>query len=149
MMKWIQSKLEKLGIAYRKKYYGQGEFYEYAIDVSLEESQALPIRILKGKYAGVVYCYDTIRITEQNVDGTADATYNIEVIKFTDKLKQNFYEDKKFLKVVGNILLALFWDTIEAQKEKQEGNLDDEHREDYIEEPLPKRRVRSKDSAVH
>lgn len=149
MMKWIQSKLEKLGIAYRKKYYSQGEFYEYAIDVSLEESQALPIRILKGKYAGVVYCYDTIRITEENVDGTADATYNIEVIQFTDKLKQNFYEDKKFLRVVGNILLALFWDTIEAQKEKKEGNLDDEYREDYIEEPVPKRTVRSKDSAFH
>ena len=151
MMSWIQNKLEKLGIAYRKKYYGQGEFYEYAIDVSLEESQALPIRILKGKYAGVVYCYDTIRITEENVDGTADATYNIEVIKFTDKLRKDFYSDKKFLKVVGNILLALFWDTIEAQKHKEDpsGESDDEHREDYIEEPLPKRRVRQKDSAVH
>jgi len=149
IMSWIQNKLEKLGIAYRKKYYSSGEFYEYAIDVTLEESQALPIRILKGKYAGVVYCYDTIRITEENVDGTADAVYNIEVIQYTDKLKKNFYEDKKFLKVVGNILLALFWDTIQDQKQKQEGNLDDEHREDYIEEPHVGRTVRSKDSAVH
>ena len=150
VMNWIQNKLERLGIAYRKKRYCSGEFYEYAIDVSLEKSQNLPIRILKGKYAGVVYSYDTIRITEENVDGTADAVYNIEVIQYTDKLKKNFYEDKKFLKVVGNILLAPFWDTIQHQKEKQEGNLDDnEHRENYIEEPLPKRRVRSKNSAVH
>ena len=149
MMKWIQSKLEKLGIAYRNKYYAPDNFYEYAIDVTVEKSQTLPIRILKGRYAGVVYCYDTIKIGNENVDGTADATYNIEVIQFTDKLKKEYYEDKKFLKTVGNILLSIFWQTLEYDKERKEQNANDEHREDYVEEPLPKRGVRSKDSAFH
>lgn len=149
MMSWIQSKIEKLGIAYRNKYYAPDDFYEYAIDVSVEKSQTLPIRIRKGKYAGVVYCYDTIKISNENVDGTADATYNIEVIQFTDKLRKDFYQDKKFLKTVGNILLSIFWQTIEYDKERKEQKPNDEHREDYIEEPVPKRTVRSKDSAVH
>ena len=149
MMSWIQNKIEKLGIAYRNKYYAPDTFYEYAIDVTVEKSQTLPIRILKGRYAGVVYCYDTIKIGDENVDGTADATYNIEVIQFTDKLRKDFYQDKKFLKTVGNILLSIFWQTIEYDKERKEQKPNDEHREDYIEEPVPKRTVRSKDSAVH
>jgi hypothetical protein len=149
-MNWIQSKLEKLGIAYRNKYYAPDDFYEYAIDVSVEQNQALPVRILKGKYAGVVYCYDTIKIGKENIDGTADATYNIEVIQFTDKLKKEYYEDKKFLKTVGNILLSIFWETIKYEEESKKGQIDDDElREDYIEEPVPKRTVRPKDSAVH
>jgi hypothetical protein len=148
MMSWIQNKLERLGIAYRSKYYAPDSFYEYAIDVSVEKSQTLPIRIMKGKYAGVVYCYDTIKIGKENVDGTADATYNIDVIQFTEKLRKDFYNDKKFLKVVGNVLLSIFWETIQ-QDESKKGNVDDEHREDYIEEPVPNRTVRSKDSPIH
>ena len=149
MMKWIQNKLERLGIAYRNKYYASDDFYEYAIDVSVEKSQTLPVRILKGKYTGVVYCYDTIKIDSENVDGTADATYNINVIQFTEKLREDYYEDKKFLKTVGNILLSIFWQTIEYEKERKEEQSNDEHREDYVEEPVPKRTVRSKNSAVH
>lgn len=149
MMEWIQNKFEKLGIAHRSKYYAPDNFYEYAIDVSVEKSQTLPIRILKGKYVGVIYCYNTIKIGDENVDGSADATYNIDVIQFTDKLREDYYKDKKFLKIVGNVLLSIFWETIKYEEESKKGKVDDESREDYFEEPVPNRTVRSKDSAIH
>jgi len=149
MIKWIQNKLERLGIAYRKKYYAPDNLYEYAIDVSVEKSQTLPVRILKGKYAGVVYCYDTIKIGDDRVDGSVDATYNINVIQFTEKLREDYYKDKKFLKVVGNILLSIFWETIRYEEESKKGKVDDESREDYFEEPHVRRTVHSKDSPVH
>lgn len=144
MRKLLQPHIDKIQSWNRKRKYKQEKYFKVAVGVT--SNGILPIELLKGPFAGIIYSYGTINIGEDLGHMGARASFDIEIIRGFE----NVIADPKFCKIAGDILLLMLDKAIMTQAEKFiGGNTEDEEiGEDYIEEPVPQRTVRAKDSAI-
>jgi len=143
MSKLLQPFIDKYQSWNRKRKYKENDYYRIATEVN---SGIVPIELLKGPFKGIIYSYGQINIDEDLGHMGAKATFDVDIIKGP----QNIIEDPKFSKLIGDILLVIMDLAVKAQADKfiSENLADEEIGESYIEEPIPRRTVREKDSAV-
>ncbi len=79
------------------------ETYEFLDLVGFGEhdDQVTPIKIIKGKYEGLVYCYGKTRFLEEDNNLRCNFTY--EIIENP----KNFIEDKELIDMMGEILIEI------------------------------------------
>lgn len=120
--------------------------YEIASDKQLNPNVAT-IRLLKGKYAGVLYNYREVNVGEkENEDGTMNLNFDFEIVDSNGLKNSSFLNNKKFQKIIGDILTTL---VIESAITISTKDLHDEEAGDnYTEELDTRRRVRKKSSTV-
>jgi hypothetical protein len=145
MRKFLQPLIDKLEKLYRDQKYKEGEYFKVSTD-NISSNGILPIELLKGPYSGTIYSYGTIGIDEDLGYRGARASFDINIIKGF----QNLTENPEFCKITGEVLLVVLEKAVHLQADKFESeNLKDEEiGEDYIEEPVPQRTVRKKNSAI-
>jgi hypothetical protein len=149
MNKYFQSVIDKLESKYRNWKYKEDKYFKAAAASS--EKDILQIELLKGKFKGIIYSYGPIRMNEDLGYKGMQTSFDCEVCNsdLSEKQKEEYLQDPKFCKLVGEILLVIIEKAVAAQVEKYYSeNLNEENREDYFEEPVPRRTVRSKDSTV-
>lgn len=113
------------------------------------KSNLVAIKILTGKYAGVVFRYvDSIQVADkENPDGSLSITFECDILEPLKFDKAKLKGNKKFEKIVGDILISIIMsqavETVakEIEKDEEAGN-------DYTEEFDSRRRVRQKSSTV-
>jgi hypothetical protein len=86
-----RNKVPKKGIDY--------EFY------NLPESDLTGIRLLKGKYCGVIYLYGRVGIEEKGVVAALQFDYN--VINPGNHTVEGLQSDDEFVTIIGDILREL------------------------------------------
>ena len=149
-MKILQPTIDKIQAWHRAIKYKENVFYKIVKDPSLDEGQEekLLIQLLKAPYSGIIYSYSSISIEEDLGYLGAKAAFSIDILTQTERTEELML-DQKFNTIVGEILLNIFHKAMASQaKEYIKENLDEEIREDYSEEFVPKRTVSSKNSAV-
>ncbi len=87
------------------------KMYEYDDSVVVESNTTVPIKIIEGKYKGVVYQYGTIKFLEEDDNVRCNFTYNI--IENPSEHK----EDQEFIDQLGEILVEVINDEIEETDE--------------------------------
>jgi len=138
-----QPTIDKLNSWIRQRKYKKDVYYRIASET--EHSGIMPIELLKGPFKGIIYSYGTINVGEDLGIMGAQASFDIEIIKGP----QNILENESFAKISGQVLLTILEIAIKNQAEVfLKGSLDEENREDYIEEPVPQRTVRKKNPTV-
>jgi len=151
MRKYTQPFVDWLQKKHREWKYKDGVYFKIS---SVEvEGGILPIELLKGRYSGTIYSYGAVNILEDIPDddgGGAKASFDIIVEKYGKNLTENFSNDPKFIKEVGDIFLVVLEIALKTQADKyfNENLIDEENRENYTEEFIPRRTVRSKNSSV-
>lgn len=150
---------DKFNAWYRDYKYRRGKFYEIYSDDKLyeNESHVAAFKLLKGKYKDVVFSIGTIKVGETLPDGSAKATFDVDVIQQPSKFKRDLTLDAAFNKITSDIVLVVLEDAIKSADERMKSleqelrgadNEFDEDRTDYIEEPVQKRAVRKKNPSV-
>lgn len=76
------------------------------------------IKILEGKYAGVIYQYDTIEVGEETEDGGAKLKFNYIVVLNENKLE---LDNNEFITIMGDILLEFLQEYV-GNLDEQDGN---------------------------
>jgi hypothetical protein len=142
MLKFVQPYIDKLNSWNRKRKYKRDVYYRIAHNAN--HTGIMPIELIKGPFKGIIYSYGAINIGDDLGYVGAQASFDIDIIRG----EQNLLQDVEFSKLVGDILLVTLEEALSLQAEKMIGGLDEEIGEDYIEEPVPQRTVRKKDSAV-
>ena len=145
MSKLLQPIIDKYQRWNRERKYKRDKYFKISTPPSDELLSILKVELLAGPYKGVVYSYGPITIGDDLGHKGANASYEL----FINVGENNLLNDKKFTKIVSDILLLIIDEAVKAQAEKFAlENLNEEIREDYIEEPVPKRTVHEKDSAI-
>ena len=67
------------------------------------KSDLYGIKILKGKYEGVVFCYGEVKIKEDPANDQCKLTFNYQV----QKCPKGFEEDNEFENYLGDVLTKL------------------------------------------
>jgi hypothetical protein len=67
------------------------------------KSDLYGIKILKGKYEGVVFCYGEVKIKEDSANDQCKLTFNYQI----QKSPKGFKEDQKFENYLGDLLTKL------------------------------------------
>ena len=144
MRKLFQPFIDKYQKWDRDRKYPEGKYFRVAYET--KHNGIMPIELLKGPFQGIIYSYGSVTIGEDLGYMGSKAAFDIEIVKGP----QNLIEDVKFCKITGDILLTIIEKAVYAQADKFESeNLaDEEIGENYIEEPVPQRTVRKKDSAI-
>jgi len=143
MNKLLQPMIDRVQASYRSWKYKENKYFKILTDT--DHNGIMAIELIDGPFKGIIYSYGSINIGEDLGFLGCNATFDIDIIKGP----QNITEDTRFCKIVGNILLVVLEEAVSNMADKYfKDNLDEENREDYFEEPLPKRTVRSKDSSV-
>jgi len=134
---------------YRNYKYKEGVYFTPS--PGEDTTQLMRIKLLKGPFKGIIYSYGDINFLEDLGYRGSQASFDVTILntELTEKEKEKYVTDPKFSKVVGQILLVIIEKALEMQVEKYYSeNLNEEDREDYFEEPVPKRTVRKKGSPV-
>ena len=150
---------DKFNAWYRDYRYRRGKFYEIYSDDKLYENEnhVAAFKILKGKYKDVVFSISAIKVGETLPDGSAKASFDVDIIQQPSKFKRDLTLDAAFSRITSDILLVVLEDAIKSADERMKsleqelrGADDefDEDRTDYIEEPVQKRAVRKKNPSV-
>ena len=87
------------------------KLYEYDETISYESNTTVPIRILKGKYEGLVYQYGTIKFLEEEDNVRCNFTYDI--LENPNNIKEN----QNLVNQLGEILVEVLNDEIEESGE--------------------------------
>lgn len=115
-----------------KMNYDHGDRYPMVVD------------ILDGTFEGTTYAYDRVRIVD---DGRID--FEIKVIEAPLGADYDFTSDAKFVTMTRDIFASIIEASFKNYKEVRSEILNDEDdRTDYIEEPTPKRTVRTKGASI-
>jgi len=145
MSKLLQPIIDKYQRWNRERKYKRDKYFKISTPPSDELLSILKVELLAGPYKGVVYSYGPITIGDNLGYRGADASYEL----FINVGENNLLNDKKFTKIVSDILLLIIDEAVKAQAEKFAlENLNEEIREDYIEEPVPQRTVSKKNPTV-
>lgn len=150
---------DKFNAWYRDYKYRRGKYYEIYSDDKLyeNESHVAAFKLLKGKYKDVVFSIGAIKVGETLPDGSAKASFDVDIIQQPSKFKRDLTLDSTFSKITSDILLVVLEDAIKSADERMKSleqelrgadNEFDEDRTDYIEEPVQKRAVRKKNPSV-
>jgi hypothetical protein len=137
--------IDKIQSWSRKRKYKDGEYFRIAPEVDTQG--ILPVELLKGPFKGIIYSYGEISIDEDLGAKGAQASFDVDIIRGP----QNLIQDEEFSKIISQILLVILDKAVRLQAEKfYKENLADEQEigEDYSEEPVPQRTVRSKNSSI-
>lgn len=67
------------------------------------KSDLYGIKILKGKYKGVVFCYGEVKVKEDPANDQCKLTFNYQV----QKCPKEFEEDEEFANYLGKVLTQL------------------------------------------
>jgi hypothetical protein len=100
------------------------EGVDYCYIFSEEDKQNVHIKLLSGKYEGVVYKYGKVGVVEE--DDKAYLQFNYDVI---ESPIEGIEEDTNFKNAIGDLLTHLMMKQL-----NNEGSVD-EDRTDYFEEP--------------
>lgn len=100
------------------------EGVDYCYVFSEEDKKNVHIRLLSGKFQGVVYKYGKVGIKEEN--DHAYLQFNYDVI---ESPVEGIEDDLEFKNTIGDLLTNLL-----ARQLKNEGNVDEDGT-DYFEEP--------------
>lgn len=71
----------------------------------------IPIEILLARFAGVVYKYQAVGISEQE-DGTAKLKFSFEILEQPKTVPGNLRTDPVFVQTIGMILNSMLLDMI-------------------------------------
>ena len=112
-----------------------GQDYRFRDDI---KADTVPIEMLTDPYKGVILRYTTVAIQEQK-DGTAKLKFDYDLIETGDNTMIGLRKDDKFQEYAGLILNAMILESLENP---------DEPGENYSEEPLEERELRSESSSV-
>jgi len=149
MNKFFQSLLDKLQSKYRNFKYTEDKYFKVAAPSN--EEDILQIELLRGKFKGIIYSYGPIKMNEDLGYKGKQASFDVSIsnLDLSEKQKNDYMQNAKFCIIVGQILLVILEKALASQVEKYyRENLNEENREDYFEEPVPRRTVRSKNSTV-
>lgn len=112
-----------------------------------QKTDVATIKLLKGKYAGVIYGYSKVDIPDkENEDGSLNMSFDYAIYDKNGLEDFDFLGNKKFQKIVGDILTSMLIET--AITTSMEDLKNEEAGDDYTEEPDTRRRVRKKSSTV-
>lgn len=144
----IQSVKDKIASKYRSWKYVEGEYFEVVPD-SDDPSVMMTIKLLKGPFSGIIYAYGAINIGEDLGHRGVMASFGIDIVS-PKELEQHYLNDVAFSKLTGQILLVVLERAVESQftKTYKENISDEEDRESYFEEPVPRRTLREESPAV-
>lgn len=78
--------------------------FELEKNAVYEESVNIPVRIKRGMFKGVVYCYGKVKIQEDPERNTAKMHFEYIPIKNEELIQKN---TTKFIKLAGDILTHL------------------------------------------
>lgn len=150
MSKLIQKTKDRAAALYRNWKYKQDKYFKPVSYSS--KNYGLEIELLKGPFKGIIYTYLSFNIDEDLGDSGAQASFEIEILNedMGEKQKQELLTNVKLAEITGQILLIVIEAALKNMTENyyRENLADEEDRESYIEEPLPKRTVRSKGSSI-
>ena len=120
--------------------------YTFVFDGHKKDDVAT-IKLLKGKYAGVVYAYSKVSVADkENEDGTLYMSFEFVIVDPNGIKESTFSNNKKFEKTIGDILTSMIIES--AITTSMEELKNEEAGDNYTEEPDTRRRVREKGSAV-
>ena len=149
MRKLLQPFIDKVQTKYRNFKYKEDVYFKI---VGFDDVGILKIELLKGKYKGILYSLGSIKIEEDLVYLGSKATFDVVILNtdLSEEEKQKIMDRAEFSKITGDIFLVIIGKAIQVQMEKyyRENLEDEEVGTDYIEEPIPRRTVRQKNSAV-
>ena len=86
------------------------------------------VKILRGKFKNVIYQYG--KITFQEIGQIPVLKFDFEILEFGKHVKNSLSENKKFHKIIGDILTEII--TNQAEKENPYAYVESD-RTDYIE----------------
>lgn len=147
MNKWIQPYVDKVQAWNRNRIYKAHEYFTFE---PTADNKGTQIRLLKGNYKGAAFTFAFLEFKEDLGYRGAQATFDITVTDHVADIKEGLPFPEEFIKIVGQIILVVLEYAIKndiAIPEKV-GFTNEEDREDYFEESVPERTVRSKDPAV-
>lgn len=96
--------------------------FTYVPEASTDINQNCPIKILEGKYNGIIYNYGKISLKETE-NGELDVTMDIEIIQAPKDFNQ---QDDEFTRAVGEI----FTEIVESGVEQEPTDLEDDVHQD-------------------
>ena len=70
------------------------------------------IKILKGKYEGIVFCYGEVRVKEDPANDQCKLSFNYQV----QKRPEGFKEDEEFDSYLGDILTQIISEEVKYDK---------------------------------
>jgi hypothetical protein len=146
MSKWFQPIIDKYESKRRAWKYKENVYFKTSI---VNDRHA--IELLKGPYKGIIWTFGDISIEEDLGFKGAQARYEIEILnpELTDRAKEKHMCDIEFTKLTGNILLVILEKIIAKQADNYfNENLNEEHRENYSEEPTAERTVSQESPSV-
>ena len=150
MSNFARKIMDRLQLVKRKLKYKQDKYFKSTERPT--DKPGLKIELLKGPFKGIIYTYTTFNIDKELEDGGAQASFEIEILNedLTQKQIDEYLSDVKFAEITGQILLIIIEEAIKnmAQNYYRDNLADEEDRESYFEEPVPRRSVRTKGSPV-
>lgn len=113
-------------------------------DYKNDETKMAPIKIVRGRYKGVTFCFGKISIPEkENSDGTYTLNFDYDMLNAGKHDAVKLANSQAFTDTLGAILNSIILAGIEREKTN-----DDKVGNDYSEELDTKRRVRKKGASV-
>jgi hypothetical protein len=119
MLKYLKNKKATFDFWLAKKTINLDELIEVV------DSDQLGIKIKKGRYAGVVFSYDDIKVREEEgAGGLLD--FQTVIVSAPSHLKKDFINEKSFVSMVNDILRLLLIESIKIaeKKSEQRGTID-------------------------
>lgn len=128
----------------------ESNYFKICHDITNYNGESIiEIELLRGPYAGTRYSISDIQILDEK---SGKATFDVQVINFSENLSQDFANDARFQKILGDVFHIILENAINnysnVRKEIIRDDVNEESREDYIEEPVKQRAVRKKGAAV-
>jgi hypothetical protein len=123
----------------------------------VNDKTSIVVELISGKYKDVVVGISTIHIKEILDDGSAEATFDMEIYRQPKSMKLNLIEDAKFNTIVCDILLQLLEEATSEIRDRMnqlsQESIEDSNEirndgTDYFEESVQKRTVRKKDPTI-
>jgi hypothetical protein len=149
MNKFFQPLVDKFQSNYRNWKYNEDKYFK--VTTPSNDEDILQIELRRGKFKGIIYSYGPIKMNEDLGYKGKQASFDVSIsnLDLSEKQKNDYMQNAKFCIIVGQILLVILEKALASQVEKYyRENLNEENREDYFEEPVPRRTVRSKNSTV-
>lgn len=149
-IRWIQQKIE-LAASYisswnRNRKFGIDKYFTVDNSISDPESGLFPVRLLRGPYAGTLYSYGLVHIV-----GGANSPGLKYKVNILDGPQDNS-KDPSFMEITAEVLLVLMQEAYMknggADLLERENFDYEEDRDDYLEEPVQQRTVRSQSPTV-
>jgi hypothetical protein len=140
MLKKMKQKLSDTLFAIDRWYYSENRYFEIANNHELDDRQAW--KILKGKYKGIIFFFDAVKIKEDRV------TFNVYPYYHGGVVLNN---SPKFRRIAKKILLNIIYRLINSDDNVQLGltpGQEYEERNNNIEEPFVERTIYQESSSV-